>query len=301
MAIQAEYLWIDGTEPTAILRSKTKILPGPVDDLAELPIWGFDGSSTNQAEGHSSDCVLRPVFMIPDPIRGGDNVIVLNEVLDTDMTPHPSNTRAQLVKTARKYAHHESWFGIEQEYTFMTDGRPYGWPTGGFPAPQGGYYCGVGSDEIWGRAIVEAHTQLLLDAGIAISGTNAEVMMGQWEYQIGPLGPLEVADQLWVWPAGCCIASPRTSMSLPLCIPSRSGVTGTGLGRIPTSQQRPCVRDTTPSLLGAKRWHRGELSTSPSTEQGSSSVLRVSMRPPQSRSTHTECPTVEHRCESHGR
>ncbi len=198
MAIQAEYLWIDGTEPTAILRSKTKILPGPVDDLAELPIWGFDGSSTNQAEGHSSDCVLRPVFMIPDPIRGGDNVIVLNEVLDTDMTPHPSNTRAQLVKTARKYAHHESWFGIEQEYTFMTDGRPYGWPTGGFPAPQGGYYCGVGSDEIWGRAIVEAHTQLLLDAGIAISGTNAEVMMGQWEYQIGPLGPLEVADQLWV-------------------------------------------------------------------------------------------------------
>ena len=198
MAIQAEYLWIDGTEPTSILRSKTKVLPGPVDDLSSLPIWGFDGSSTNQAEGHSSDCVLRPVFMIPDPIRGGDNVIVLNEVLDTDMTPHSSNTRAQLVKTAGKYAHHESWFGIEQEYTFMKDGRPYGWPTGGFPAPQGGYYCGVGSDEIWGREIVEAHTQLLLECGIAISGTNAEVMMGQWEYQIGPLGPLEVADQLWV-------------------------------------------------------------------------------------------------------
>ncbi len=198
MAIQVEYLWVDGTEPTAILRSKTKILPGPVKDLAEVPIWGFDGSSTNQAEGHSSDCVLRPVFMIPDPIRGGDNLIVLNEVLDTDMTPHPSNTRAQLVETAAMYAHHESWFGIELEYTFMKDGRPYGWPAGGFPAPQGGYYCGVGSDEIWGRAIVEAHTQLLLDAGISISGTNAEVMMGQWEYQIGPLGPLDVADQLWV-------------------------------------------------------------------------------------------------------
>ena len=197
MAIQVEYLWIDGTEPTAILRSKTKILPGPVSSVGELPVWGFDGSSTNQAEGSSSDCVLKPVYMIHDPIRGGDNRIVLNEVLDTDMTPHPSNTRAALAETAAKYAHHDSWFGIEQEYTFMKDGRPHGWPVGGFPAPQGGYYCGVGSDEIWGRDIVEAHTQLCIDAGIEISGTNAEVMMGQWEFQVGPLGPLEVADQLW--------------------------------------------------------------------------------------------------------
>ena len=69
MAIKAEYIWIDGTEPTARLRSKTKIL----DSTKNLPIWGFDGSSTNQAPGKASDCVLKPVFSCPDPIRGGDD------------------------------------------------------------------------------------------------------------------------------------------------------------------------------------------------------------------------------------
>jgi glutamine synthetase len=194
VSYKAEYIWIDGTEPTAKLRSKTKILA----DGVEPPVWGFDGSSTNQAPGKASDCVLKPVFVCPDPIRGGENKLVLNEVLLTDMTPHPTNTRAALVEVAEKFADQEPWFGIEQEYTFLQDGRPLGWPRNGFPGPQGPYYCGVGSDEIWGREVVEAHTDACLAAGIAISGTNAEVMMGQWEFQVGPVGPLEVADQLWV-------------------------------------------------------------------------------------------------------
>ena len=194
MPFRAEYIWIDGSEPTQLLRSKTKIVP----DGAELPIWGFDGSSTNQAPGSASDCVLRPVRSVPDPIRGGDNVLVLCEVLNTDLTPHASNTRAALAPIAERYASHEPWFGIEQEYTFMKDGRPLGWPQGGFPAPQGGYYCGVGEDEVFGRDVVEAHTTACLAAGLEISGTNAEVMMGQWEYQIGPLGPLEVSDEIWL-------------------------------------------------------------------------------------------------------
>jgi glutamine synthetase len=194
MPYRAEYIWIDGQKPTAKLRSKTKIVP----DGAEPPIWGFDGSSTEQAPGDSSDCVLRPVLVKPDPIRGGDDVLVMAEVLNTDLTPHESNTRAACVAAAEKYAEHDAWFGIEQEYTFFKDGRPHGWPVGGFPAPQGGYYCGVGADEIWGRDVVETHTRACLDAGIAISGTNAEVMIGQWEFQIGPLGPVEVADELWM-------------------------------------------------------------------------------------------------------
>jgi glutamine synthetase len=102
------------------------------------------------------------------------------------------------VKAAKKYAKHECWFGIEQEYTFFKDGRPYGFPIGGFPAPQGGYYCGVGADEIFGRPVVEKHLDNCLKAGLAISGINAEVMPGQWEFQVGPLAPLEVSDQLWV-------------------------------------------------------------------------------------------------------
>jgi glutamine synthetase len=194
MAYRAEYIWIDGQKPTALLRSKTKVMPTG----EEPPVWGFDGSSTEQAPGDNSDCVLRPVRIMPDPIRGGDDVLVMCEVLNTDMTPHETNTRAACLAVAEKYASHEPWFGIEQEYTFFKDGRPHGWPVGGYPAPQGGYYCGVGADEIWGRDIVEDHTKALMDAGVEISGTNAEVMIGQWEFQVGPLDPVEVSDQLWL-------------------------------------------------------------------------------------------------------
>jgi glutamine synthetase len=194
MAYRAEYIWIDGQKPTAKLRSKTKVVPNG----GEPPIWGFDGSSTEQAPGSNSDCVLRPVLVKPDPLRGGDDVLVMCEVLNTDMTPHESNTRAACAEAYERYNDHEPWFGIEQEYTFFKDGRPHGWPVGGFPAPQGGYYCGIGTDEIWGRDVVEAHTKACMEAGIEISGTNAEVMIGQWEFQVGPLGPIEVSDQLWM-------------------------------------------------------------------------------------------------------
>ena len=197
MAIRAEYIWIDGTEPLPYVRSKTKIVP---DGTTEFPIWGFDGSSTNQAPGDNSACVLRPVFSCPDPIRGGDNVLVLCDVClpDGDMTPHPSNTRAACVETYAKYADQEPIFGIEQEYTFFVDGQPLGWPSDGFPAPQGPYYCGVGAIETSGREIVEAHTTACMEAGLTISGTNAEVMLGQWEFQIGPLDTVRAADELWI-------------------------------------------------------------------------------------------------------
>jgi glutamine synthetase len=195
MTYKAEYIWVDGTAPTAKLRSKTKILD---DGVKDLPIWGFDGSSTNQAPGDKSDCVLQPVFSCPDPIRGGDNILVMCEVLYIDMTPHETNTRRACADTAAKYADQEPIFGIEQEYTFFKDGRPYGFPFGGFPAPQGGYYCGVGADEVYGRDVVEAHLDACLQAGLHLSGINAEVMPGQWEFQVGPVAPPQVADELWI-------------------------------------------------------------------------------------------------------
>ena len=195
MSFRAEYIWIDGTEPTPLLRSKTKVL----SDGDEPPIWGFDGSSTNQAPGSNSDCVLQPVFSCPDPIRGGDNLLVLAEVLTPDLEPHPSNTRAQLKAVAEKYASHDSWFGLEQEFTLFKGARPLGFPdAGGYPGPQGPYYCGVGQDDIYGRPLIEAHLDACIRAGLSISGINAEVMPGQWEFQVGPLGPLDVSDQLWV-------------------------------------------------------------------------------------------------------
>lgn len=191
--IKAEYIWIDGTEPTPKLRSKTKILA----EGAKLPDWGFDGSSTNQAEGHASDCILKPVFSCPDPIRGGSNVLVLAEVYNADGSPNRTNTRAAAAATAAKYKELDPWFGLEQEYTFFKNGEPYGFEKGK-PAPQGPYYCGVGAYEAIGRPIVERHMDACIAAGLAISGINAEVMPGQWEFQIGPLGLLESGDHMYV-------------------------------------------------------------------------------------------------------
>ena len=54
-----------------------------------------------------------------------------------------------------------------------------GWPTNGFPAPQGSYYCSVGANLAIGRAIMEGHYRACLYAGVKIAGTNAEVMPGQ--------------------------------------------------------------------------------------------------------------------------
>ena len=196
--IKAEYIWIDGYKPTANLRSKTKIVFGTVNKLTDLPNWGFDGSSTEQASGDNSDCALKPVFYVPDPIRGGNDLLVMCEVLEADGSVHKSNTRSACAELAGKHSNHDPWFGIEQEYTFYNGNNPLGFPEEGFPAPQGEYYCGVGTNNIYGRDIVEEHLELCLQAGLEISGINAEVMPGQWEFQVGPLGAPEVADQLWI-------------------------------------------------------------------------------------------------------
>jgi glutamine synthetase len=194
LSYQAEYIWIDGTRPSPLMRNKTRI----VADGKQPGIWGFDGSSTNQAPGKNSDCVLRPVFMCPDPIRGEPNLLVLCDVELTDFSPHPTNTRAACAAAAEMYADQEPIFGIEQEYTFFRHGRPLGWPVDGFPAPQGPYYCATGGEKMVGRQIIEAHTAACMKAGLAIEGTNAEVMMGQWEFQIGTLPAPLVGDHLWM-------------------------------------------------------------------------------------------------------
>lgn len=197
MKTQIEYVWLDGNT-TPELRSKTKVVDEPVKTLADVPDWGFDGSSTMQAAGHFSDCALKPVFMIQDPLRGEADRIVLCEVMNADGTPHKTNTRNICGTTNKKYARDEFWFGIEQEYTLMQNGRPLGWPKEGFPAPQGPYYCSVGADRAFGRDIIEAHTRACIDAGLHIFGTNSEVMPGQWEFQIGPIGAPAIGDELWM-------------------------------------------------------------------------------------------------------
>ena len=191
-----EYIWLDGSTPEPQLRSKTKILED--SEYKEPPIWGFDGSSTQQAEGEASDCVLKPVTVYEDPFRSNGN-LVLCEVYDVEGDPHITNTRANL---RLQFEEHQirskaPWFGLEQEYTFFKDGKPLGFVSSKMK-PQGEYYCGVGSDKIYGREIVEEHALNCDIAGIKICGINAEVMPGQWEFQIGPELPLKVADDVWI-------------------------------------------------------------------------------------------------------
>ncbi len=205
----AEYLWLDGTSPTQKLRSKTRIVQvaNPEDvRLEDFPGWSFDGSSTNQAAGDDSDCLLQPVGFWNDPIRGEGNYLVLCEVLDGDGNPHETNTRATLRDVLDAGGADEApAVGFEQEYTLYVGDRPVGWPENGYPGPQGPYYCGVGSEEAHGRPLVEAHLRACIDAGLMIYGVNAEVMPGQWEFQIGYRGfegedgnALRVSDELWV-------------------------------------------------------------------------------------------------------
>lgn len=191
-----EYIWMDGVSPTPNLRAKTKIMAmesfnGKID---ELPMWSFDGSSTEQAEGGSSDCLLKPVRIYIDPFRE-NGFLVIAEVLNADGTPHATNTRSTIHDVGDKEM--GFWWGFEQEYVLMTDnGRPLGFPSGGYPEPQGPYYCAVGDSFVSGRDIVEDHMELCLDAEIGIKGVNAEVMLGQWEYQVFGKGALKTADDL---------------------------------------------------------------------------------------------------------
>ena len=190
-----EYIWLDGYTPVPNLRGKTQIKEfDSFPSLEELPLWGFDGSSTQQAEGHSSDCVLKPVRVFPDSERT-NGVLVMCEVMMPDgVTPHASNKRATILDDEG------AWFGFEQEYFLYKDGRPLGFPAEGYPAPQGPYYTGVGYKNVGAvaREIVEKHLDICLAAGINHEGINAEVAKGQWEFQVFGKGSKRAADEMWM-------------------------------------------------------------------------------------------------------
>ncbi|WP_435355009.1 glutamine synthetase beta-grasp domain-containing protein [Emticicia sp. SJ17W-69] len=190
-----EYIWLDGYKPTQSLRSKTKIEKNFSGKLEDCDMWSFDGSSTQQAPGGSSDCLLKPVFICPDPTRLGAGFLVMCEVLNSDGTPHESNGRATIDDEDNDF-----WFGFEQEYFLWNNetNKPVGFPANGYPAPQGQYYCSVGAANAFGRDMVEEHLEVCLQAGLNIEGINAEVAAGQWEFQGFAKGAKQAGDEMWV-------------------------------------------------------------------------------------------------------
>eukprot|EP00762_Andalucia_godoyi_P007116 ANDGO_01882.mRNA.1 Glutamine synthetase cytosolic isozyme 1-2 len=203
---QAEYVWVGGSGRD--IRSKSRTLPVSLPQRPEcLPIWNFDGSSTGQAPGSDSEVLLKPQAVYKDPFRpiptgdgytGLPNIIVICDCYKPDMTPVPGNTRVFAERVFSQKKELIPWFGMEQEYVMFSasENWPLGWPRGGYPGEQGPYYCSVGAEVSFGRELVEAHYRACLYAGIRISGVNAEVMPGQWEFQVGPCEGISVGDQL---------------------------------------------------------------------------------------------------------
>ncbi|KAE8714563.1 Glutamine synthetase leaf isozyme [Hibiscus syriacus] len=204
--IIAEYIWIGGSGID--MRSKSRTISKPVEHPSELPKWNYDGSSTGQAPGDDSEVILYPQAIFKDPFRGGNNILVgthqscvLCDAYTPAGEPIPTNKRARAAEifSSKKVVDEVPWFGIEQEYTLLQQNVkwPLGWPVGGYPGPQGPYYCAAGADKSFGRDISDAHYKACLYAGINISGTNGEVMPGQWEYQVGPSVGIEAGDHIW--------------------------------------------------------------------------------------------------------
>lgn len=200
--VLAEYVWLDLRQTP---RSKTMTMTTRPTKPSDLRIWNYDGSSTEQAEGTNSEVLLYPKAIFNDPFRGAPHILVIAECYNAwDKKPALGNTRAACAELMEKYKDLDPWFGIEQEYTFMKPGRVGESPTvpHGFndddtePGPQGPYYCSAGYGVAIGREVVDEHYMKCLQAGVKIAGQNAEVMPGQWEFQIGPCRGIEIGDHM---------------------------------------------------------------------------------------------------------
>jgi glutamine synthetase len=189
-----EYVWIGGNNE---LRGKTKVVDKIITCVKELPDWNFDGSSTDQASGDDSEVILKPRRLFPDPFRGSNDKLVICDTYTPNGEPLSNNYRHWANKIFDEKIQEEPWFGLEQEYFIMDhdSNEPLGYKES---KDQGQFYCSVGSGNAYGREVVETHLKYCIQAGIKISGVNAEVAPGQWEFQIGPCVGIEQGDHLWM-------------------------------------------------------------------------------------------------------
>ena len=195
-----EYIWIDGS---GNLRSKTKVIREKEVSskltLSDLPIWNYDGSSTGQATGDDSEVLIKPVYMCNDPFRGNGQ-LVLCETLNKDNTPHLTNTRRSYADLLINHSDLVPMFGFEQEFFVLKNGNVVNLKEGqnlNNLTKQGNYYCGVGGENICIREFAEKAMEMVLNAGLNITGMNAEVAPSQWEFQVCSTG-VEAADELYM-------------------------------------------------------------------------------------------------------
>ena len=190
-----EYVWIDGNHE---LRSKSRVLSKMLDNIDDIPDWNYDGSSTHQANGKDSEIILKPCALFNKNYDNLDfGILVMCETYFPNGDLCPSNHRNSAKKIFDKALYEEPWFGLEQEYFICSNKTelPLGYDS---KKEQGQYYCSVGSNNAFGRPLAEEHLSVCVVVGIKISGINAEVAPGQWEFQIGPCVGIEEGDHLWM-------------------------------------------------------------------------------------------------------
>ena len=175
-----------------------------------IPEWNYDGSSTGQADGNDSEVIIKPRAVYKCPFRGNTfscNVIVLCDTYKPDGTPLINNYRPQAQEIFTEHISEKPWYGLEQEYFIINPktNLPIGFngysndkDSLEYTPPQGQYYCSVGTNNAIGRKLADLHYTYCLKMGLKVSGINAEVAPGQWEFQIGPVEGIEAADQLLV-------------------------------------------------------------------------------------------------------
>jgi glutamine synthetase len=213
MKIIAEYIWLDGA---GNLRSKARTLEK--EDIRNIsnntnrgsilkwssieiniPYWNYDGSSTGQADGTDSEIKLNPCAAFPCPFRRHEHILVMCDTYKSNGEPALSNHRHWAKEIFDKDLEQQPWYGIEQEFFILDrNRRPLTCWDGLEGKKQGQYYCSVGSQNAFGRKLVDKHLEFCLYAGLNISGINAEVAPAQWEYQIGPVEGIDAGDQLYI-------------------------------------------------------------------------------------------------------
>ena len=207
----AEYIWTDINDN---FRSKSKtIIIQNIDnfDIENIKLyedWSYDGSSTGEASGNFSEILLKPVSVFLDPFRGDSNVLVLCDTYDPKTNEPMKTCHRPLAKALfDKNTEMNPWYGLEQEFFIMQQlenpsiisNCPIGFNKNNLsPNSQGQYYCSIGSNNAFGREIVEKAYQLCLKAELNISGMNAEVAPGQWELQVGPCTGIQAGDDLQI-------------------------------------------------------------------------------------------------------
>jgi len=190
MKVIIEYVWLDNDYE---LRSKTRIVnPKEKWSINDIPIWNYDGSSTGQAETGQSEVVLKPQAIFKCPFRKSNGLLVLCDTYYNDDTPLTTNNRFDAHKIFESKLDEEPWFGIEQEFFIEFNEETE-------EIEKGIHYCGVcvGLDSKY-RTLMEEFLQACLYSGVQLSGINAEVADGQWEYQIGPSEGIESGDHVWM-------------------------------------------------------------------------------------------------------